>query len=56
MVLHQFDRSQPHQQLAQQMRHAGQRLTPADIDHPLPKHRRIDQGIAPERIARAFPS
>ena len=52
MVLHQLDRSQPHQQLAQQMRHAGRRLAPADIDHPLAKDRRIDEGIAPEQVAK----
>ena len=42
MVLHQLDRSQPHQQLAQHMRHAGRRLTPPDVDHPLPEHGRIE--------------
>ena len=41
MVLHQLDRSQPHQQFAQHMRHAGRSLTPPDTDHPLAKHGRI---------------
>ena len=51
MVLHQLNRSQPHQQLAQHVRHAGRRLAPANIDHPLPEDRRIDQGVAPEQAS-----
>src|SRR5215218_1451187 len=35
------------------MRDPGVGIAPADIDHPLPKHRRIDERLAPEHVSDA---
>src|SRR3954471_10577405 len=42
-----------HVQLTQEMGHPPVSLAPTQIEDPLPEHRRIDQGIAPERIGNA---
>src|SRR4051794_35384878 len=34
--------------LAQQMRHPAQRLPPADVHHPLPEYRGVDEAPAPK--------
>src|SRR4051794_24841866 len=40
-----------HVQLTQEMGHPPVSLAPTQIEDPLPEHRRIDQGLAPERVA-----
>src|SRR3954451_23365865 len=40
-----------HVELAQEVGHPPVSLAPAQIEDPLPEHRRVDQGVAPERVA-----
>jgi hypothetical protein len=50
------DGPEAHVDLTQNVRDPGVSIAPADIDDPLPKHRRIDERLAPEHVAYKRPA
>ena len=48
LPVHQADGPEAHIDFAQDVRDPGVSIAPADIDDPLPKHRRIDERLAPD--------
>src|SRR5215212_10337733 len=53
LPVRQADGPEAYIDLAQDMRDPGVGITAADIDHPLPKHRRIDERVPPEHVGDA---
>src|SRR5215218_10902647 len=53
LSVYQADGPEAHIDLAQDVRDPGVGIAAADIDHPLPKHRRIDERVPPEHIGDA---
>src|SRR5215213_2341927 len=53
LSVYQADGPEAHIDLAQDVRDPGVGIAAADIDHPLPKHRRIDERVPPEHVSDA---
>ena len=53
LAVYQADGPEAHIDLAQDVRDPGVGIAATDIDHPLPKHRRIDERVPPEHIGDA---
>ena len=51
LSVYEADSPEAHIDLAQDVRDPGVGIAATDIDDPLPKHRRIDERLAPEHVA-----
>ena len=53
LPVHQADGLEAHIDFTKDVRNPGVSIAAADIDHPLPKHGRIDERLAPEHVGDA---